>query len=376
MDRARRLVLVSAPTVQDPSNANRPNIDTDPRQLPPLPDLPPVEAPSAGFVVQLFVIPAVVVAVVILVWLLFGKLAGGERDPAEYVRRLRQASGDWRSAFELASLIQNDPKLASDPRLLGELTDLLSAELKTNDNAELKAYLIKTIGAFQTLDATLGDNRKVDPIEPLTTALEPGRDSAIRMEAAASLAKHAARLEREAIERMHRDQAKAASLAKHAVRLEGKLDDPRAVAALTQAASGDEPELRQVAAYALGFFGGEAARKALRERLQTDENRYVRYNAAVALGRQGDPAAKETLREMLSTADLDRVIDISSTTEKQNKIEAIELEALQALQSSLSTGFPELVQSLRSEIEGLTQSGLVSIRNQAQSVLKQLQPGS
>ena len=345
---------MSAPTVQDPYNANRPNIDTDPRQPPPLPDLPPVEAPSAGFVVQLFVIPAVVVAVVILVWLLFGKLAGGERDPAEYVRRLRQASEDrkpWRSAFELASLIQNDAKLANDPRLLGELTDLLSDELKTNDNTELKAYLIKTIGAFQTLDATLGDNRKVDPIEVLTMALEPGRDPAIRMEAAASLAKHAARLE-------------------------GKFDDPRAVAALAQAASGEDPELRQVVAYALGFFGGEAARQALRERLQNDESRFVRYNAAVALGRQGDPAAKETLREMLSTADLDRVIDITSTTEKQNKIEAIELEALQALQSSLSTGSSELTRSLRPEIEGLTQSGLVSIRSQAQSVLKQLQPAS
>ena len=192
MDRARRLVLVSAPTVQDPYNANRLNIDNDPHQPPPLPDLPPVEAPSAGFVVQLFVIPAVVVVVVILVWLLFGKLAGGERDPAEYVRRLRQASGDWRSAFELASLIQNDAKLGSDPRLLGELTDLLSSELKTNDNTELKAYLIKTIGAFQTLDANLGDNRKVDPIEALTIALEPDQDSAIRMEAAASLAKHGA----------------------------------------------------------------------------------------------------------------------------------------------------------------------------------------
>jgi hypothetical protein len=337
--------------VQDPYNANRPNIDTDPHQPPPLPDLPPVEAPSAGFVVQLFVIPAVVVAVVILVWLLFGKLAGGERDPADYVRRLRQASGDWRSAFELASLIQNDSRLANDPRLLGELTDLLSAELKTSDNIELKAYLIKTIGAFQTLDATLGDNRKVDPIEALTMALEPGRDPAIRMEAAASLAKHAARLE-------------------------GKLDDPGAVAALAQAASGEEPELRQIAAYALGFFGGEPARQALRERLQTDENRFVRYNAAVALGRQGDQTARETLREMLTTANLDRVIEIPSATEKQNKIEAIELEALQALQSSLSTGSSELPRSLRSEIQGLTQSGLASIRNQAQAVLKQLQPGS
>ena len=186
-------------------NANRTNIDTAPHAPPPLPDLPPVDAPSAGFVVQLFVIPAVVVAVVILVWLLFGKLAGGERDPAEYVRRLRQASGDWRSAFELASLIQNDAKLASEPRLLGELTDLLSAELKANANAELIVYLIKTIGAFQTLDATLDDGRKVDPIEPLRGA-RAEYDLAIRMEAAASLAKHAARME-------------------------GKLDDPRAVAA-------------------------------------------------------------------------------------------------------------------------------------------------
>ena len=300
---------------------------------PPLPDLPPVEAPSAGFVVQLFVIPAVVVAVVILVWLLFGKLAGGERDPAEYVRRLRQASGDWRSAFELASLIQNDAKLANDPHLLGELTDLLSSELKTNDNAELKVYLIKTIGAFQTLDATLGDNRKVDPIERADDGTRAGvtirRSGWKRRPAWQSML----------------PGSKASSTIRGPSRR------------WAQAAADPETELRQVATYALGFFGGDAARQALRERLQTDENRYVRYNAAVALGRQGDPAAKETLREMLSTADLDRVIDISSATEKQNKIEAIELEALQSLQSSLSTGSSELARSLRSEIEGLTQVG-------------------
>ena len=99
----------------------------------PFPDLPQVEPPSAGFVVQLFVIPAVVVVVVIIVWLLFGKLAGGERDAMEYVRRLRSPSANWRIAFELASLIQHDPKIGSDPVLLGELTDLLSHELDKPD---------------------------------------------------------------------------------------------------------------------------------------------------------------------------------------------------------------------------------------------------
>ena len=87
-------------------------------------------------------------------------------------------------------------------------------------------------------------------------------------------------------------------------------------------------------------------------------------------------AALGTLKEMLSTAALDRVIDLSSATEKQNKIEAIELEALQAVQSSLSSGSTELAQSLRPEIEDLTRSGLASVRSQAQAVLQDLQPRS
>jgi hypothetical protein len=315
-------------------------------------ELPPVEAPSAGFVVQLFVIPAIVVVVVILVWLLFGKLAGGERDPSEYVRRLRQASGDWRSAFELASLIQNDAHLAVDPRMLGELTDMLAGELKTKPaDPRLPVYLIKTIGAFQTLEAALPNRRKVDVMETLVEALEPSQGDAIRMEAAASLAKHAARLE-------------------------GKLDDPRAVAALTQAAAAPEPELRQVAVFALGFLGGEQSRGALVERLGGDEDRYVRYNAAVALGRRGDMAALGILKEMLSSGELDRVVELANRSEKEHKIEAIELEALQAVQQALASGSSELAVSLRPQIEGLTRSGLVSIRSQAQGVLQKLPAGS
>jgi hypothetical protein len=336
--------------VQDPFRA-KPAVDPNASDLPPLPDLPPVEAPSAGFVVQLFVIPAVVVAVVIVVWLLFGKLAGGERDPAEYVRRLRTGAGDWRSAFELASLIQNDLRLGSDPKLLGELTDLLASELKAKPpNPQLTVYLIKTLGAFQTLEATLPDGRRSDPIETLADALVPSHESAIRMEAAASFAKQAARLG-------------------------GKLDAPRAIDALAKAAAAEEPELRQVAVYALGFFDNPEAARVLRERLQGDEDRYVRYNAAVALGRRGDPAARGTLKEMLTTADLDRVIELPSPSEKENKIEAVELEALQALQASIGASDGELVRSLRSEIEALTRSGLVSVRNQAQAVLQKIQAG-
>jgi HEAT repeats len=314
-----------------------------------LPDLPPVEPPSAGFVVQLFVIPAAVVLVVIVVWLLFGKLAGGERDAIEYVRRLRSPTANWRLAFELASLIQHDPKIGSDPVLLGELTESLSEHLDQGDvDPELTQYLALTLGAFQTLEARTESGKTVNPLVPLARALEPKYKPRVRLAAAASLAKQAARMN-------------------------GQLDDPLAVKALGEAAASGEPEVRQLANYALGFFGGSSATEILRERVKSDEDRFARYNAAVALARRGDSAAVVTLREMLSTSDLNTVLDLTSTTEKQNKIESIELEAIEALRTSISKGSPALARSLESSIAELTKSGLVSVRSQAQEVLQQLQ---
>jgi HEAT repeat protein len=322
------------PSSRDPSRAGEPLLS----------DLPPVEAPSAGFIVQLFVIPAVVVAVVIVVWLLFGKLAGGERDAREYVRLLRSPDANWRAAFELASLIQNDSKLANDPVLLGELTDLLAHDLDKEENPTLTQYVALTLGAFQTLDARSSTGQPVDPIAELGRALAASRPAPVRIAAAASLAKHAARLE-------------------------GQIDDPRAVQALGGASRDGDVELRQVAVYALGFFGGAPATAILRDRLN-DEDRFVRYNAAIALGRRGDEAARGTLREMLSTTDLDKVLTLDSDLEKQNKIEAIELESLQALQASLKQGRSGLAESLRPQIDALTRSGLASVRSQALALLR------
>jgi hypothetical protein len=313
-----------------------------------LPDLPPVEAPSAGFVVQLFVIPALVVVVVIIVWLLFGKLAGGERDAMEYVRQLRSPTANWRLAFELASLIQNDAAIGSDPKLLGELTDLLSHELETNEDPKLIQYVALTLGAFRTLEAKTESGRTVDPLGTLGQALDRKYDLSIRIAAAASLAKQAARVE-------------------------GTLEGSPVIKNLGEAATAGDPELRQIAVYALGFFGGPTARDILRKRLAEDESRFVRYNAAVALARQGDLAAVPTLREMLSTAGLNSVIELPGTTEKQNKVESIELEALGALRSSITASHTELAIALRPQVEELTKSGLVSVRSQALEVLQSLQ---
>jgi HEAT repeat protein len=124
-----------------------------------------------------------------------------------------------------------------------------------------------------------------------------------------------------------------------------------------------------MAYYALGFFGGEPAAERLRAGLD-DPDRFARYNAAVALTRRGDRAAVGTLREMLSTSDLDKALTLPSKPEKEHKIESIELEALQALQVAVDRRHAELAEALRPQVEVLTHSGLVGVRNQALALLR------
>ena len=217
-----------------------------------------------------------------------------------------------------------------------------------NEDTRLTQYVALTLGAFKTLDARTESGQSVDPLVPLARALDPKYETAIRIAAAASLAKQAARLN-------------------------GQLEDAGAIKGLGEAASTGEPEMRQMAVYAMGFFGGPSATTRLRERLQSDEDRFVRYNAAVALARRGDPSAAGALREMLSTADLNKVINLPGDTEKQNKIEAIELEAIEALHTAAASGKSDLAESLRPQLVDLTKSGLVSVRSQANELLQSLQ---
>lgn len=320
----------------------------------PLAELPPVEPPTAGFVVQLFVIPAVVVAVVVAVWLLFGKLAGGERDVADYVRTIQSENENrrWRAAYELSSLIQNDPKLAADPALLGELTALLEADLSkpTEDDPDRKLaqYLVLALGAFQTTEARSTSGRPAEPLASLARALDPKQPTALRVYTALSLGRLGAR---------------ASGSLKHEAASEALIGASR---------DPSEPELRQRAAYSLGYVAGPNVAEALRRAAAEDEDRIVRYNAAVALARRDDPAALPVLREMLSTADLTESVKSENLSETRSRVEAIQLEALWALQSSSKAQKSELSQSLRSTISDLARVGSPTVKVEAETLLNSL----
>ena len=94
-------------------------------QIPPARDsrtadesLPPVEPPSAGFILQLFIVPAVMVVIIVLVWLMFNWLAHMGSDPQDYVAALRRGNvARWQAAVNLANAMRSNAKLKQDTAL-------------------------------------------------------------------------------------------------------------------------------------------------------------------------------------------------------------------------------------------------------------------
>ncbi|WP_165243753.1 HEAT repeat domain-containing protein [Paludisphaera soli] len=322
-----------------------PNPPIDPGEPP---DLPPVELPSSGFFARLFLIPAGVVLAVVAVWLLFGRLAGGGRDALAYVWEIRSGAAGWRSAYELATLIGNDPGLARDPELLGELTAMLEDELTGASEPEMTRYLALALGTFQTLDARSTDGRAVDALATLAVALDARQVEPVRLAAAASLARHAARLA-------------------------GKLDEAHVIDALRGAArASDSPELRRLAVFALGFCGGRGATEALADRARDDPDRFVRYNAAIALARRGDASALGPLREMLATEELREAVRGPELADLSDLVDTIQVQAVEALAGSGEIG---TFAGLRPELEALARSGSTPLRRSAGQALQKLQSG-
>ncbi|HVJ87704.1 MAG TPA: hypothetical protein VM452_18730, partial [Caulifigura sp.] len=107
--------------------------------------LPPVEPPSAGFIVQLFLVPAIIVAAVIGLYLLFGKLAAGDTDWRQLVSDIKSDNPNvrWRAALNLAEGLDSDEdrgrdgqQLASIPEIATALNDLTLEQLKSNARNE------------------------------------------------------------------------------------------------------------------------------------------------------------------------------------------------------------------------------------------------
>lgn len=260
--------------------------DTPRRPLSADDSLPPVEPPNAGFLVQLFLVPAVIVGIIVCVYLAFFWLAHLGNDPEAAIEALqRNTKGRWQAALNFADDLRgkDGARLKNDPALAVKLAAVLDAEVASgkprltgeegDQSRTLCGYLCRALGEFAVPEAAA----------PLVARIT---DSSLPQTGQAAV---------EAI----------TVLAENLRRAERSFPDPDGVSkALLSASRSDDAGLRSRAAYAIGFAGGAGGTGRLVE-LLVDQSENVRYNAAVGLARQGDTAAWETLGEMLALPDVE-----------------------------------------------------------------------
>lgn len=287
-------------------------MSSNPDPLPPNPNLPrplaadellpPVEPPSAGFILQLFVIPAVIVLVVVLLgWLVTSLATTGERDPQEIVAALRSSSQNrWQEAFELANALRTEkrnPELKSNTQLADELAKLLAEEHEAartdDDSVKLRTFLCSALGAFQV------DNG----LPVLLTVAHDDVDEAVRGDAINAIAVLA-----ETFRTAEPPQA---------------IESEELVETFVDLANDKSDTIRSRTAFALGVMTqAPDADPQLNEELEKlAEDLYpdARYNAATGLARRGSLLAVAPLEEMLDLESLATSIKGESRPELQTR---------------------------------------------------------
>lgn len=328
--------------------------DTPRRAISPDDALPPVEPPSAGFLVQLFLVPALIVGIIVTVWLAFHWLAQLGNDPQAYVRTLRRnTEGRWQAALNLANDLRGPggAALKADPALAGELASILADEVKSgrpvgsghsaDQSQTLCVYLCRALGEFTVPEAA----------PPLVACAEDERQPEIARAAVEALAVLATNL-----------TAAGSGFA-----------DP---AAVTQAVLADtrtsDDGLRSSAAYALGVIGGDGARDRL-ETLCGDSADDVRYNAALGLARLGDPAAYETLAEMLALPDVAAPAGDPEAQAERYKRAMVVVNALKGVGLLVDQAAEPPPAAIITAIAGLRDDAIADVRQGAAALLRRVE---
>ncbi len=272
-------------------------------------ELPPVTPPSAGFIVQLFLIPAMIVLAVVAVWALFGKLADSDNDWKQLATELGSSNEHrrWRAAMGLAQLLRNEEisptkdsePLAKNPVVVDSLTKLLSESLAstttTDEDITHQEFLARTLGALDADEKTL-------PV--LAEGVKDSHNIEVRKSSLMSIAAIAGR---------HFDDATGYSAAVAAGSIAPSLSDRKlpliastisdaaVLEQLRRSAQDPEPVVRHLAGYALANVSGPDSLEQLRVML-TDGNRLAQANAAIGLARNGSTDGVPALIQLLTTS--------------------------------------------------------------------------
>jgi HEAT repeat protein len=258
-------------------------------------ELPPVEPPSAGFIVQLFLIPMLIVGAIIGVYALFGRLAGGEQDWRTLVSELRNTNEHrrWRAAIGLAHLLKVDQdrgedgqQLAQNPEIAKALLDVLeeqqSADIPREKALNQQQYLVTALGL-------LDQPKLVMPALQKLMLADGDQDSGVRIESLRSILLIANRT------------SERANAEDRPLLVEELVEIPSLVDDVVTVSRESDPLYRKVAAFALGFLPAPQSRQRL-EVLLNDTDNDVKVNAAIGLSRQASTAGWPVYLEVLTQA--------------------------------------------------------------------------
>jgi HEAT repeat protein len=278
--------------------------------------LPPVEPPPAGFILKLFVIPALIVLVLLAVWQVPKWLVRRTTErPEQLIDRLEHGSATVarsQTALDLANYLRDERyqefqrNAEAAEQLAGilerELDQPVTAETMSEEEIRYRVYLARALGEFR---------------------VQQGADALLK----------AAQTERDPAE----DVVREAALQAIAVRAHNlcELDPPQPLfhpdleATLFELAGDEDPQIRKATAYALGVIGTPTALARL-EDMVDDPHADTRYNAATWLAHHGQAAAVDTLAEMLELDDLESVREETNPIDRAFKRAVIVNNAIKA----------------------------------------------
>ena len=164
------------------SGANQPS------QSGPDDNLPPVSPPSAGFLMQLFVVPMVIVVIIVMVCLMFNWLAHLGSKPEDLVDDLTKLNpGSWQKALTIANMLcdPNQAELRQNDIMADRLAEILQAQVERgemgDEQIQLRVYLCLALGVFEV------NNGLPALVEAASTQRQP-QEIQVRMKAIEALA--------------------------------------------------------------------------------------------------------------------------------------------------------------------------------------------
>lgn len=345
-----------------------------------LPDdaLPPVEAPNSGFIIQLFVIPLIIVAIIITIGFTVNWIAQSETDPKDLVKGLRKGDdAAWQKAENLTTLLRdpNREHLKYDTELANELASVLKDSMASENAMKgpqilLRCYLCRALGEFKVPDVlpvlleaatTERDSSSIEARDPSNeTDLKnltnrQRREIDVRQSALEGLTILIGNLKSEPL--AENDELLEVLLAASRERGDPQRDEYLRL------------KLRSAAAMALGSLGSKEALDRLNS-MQDDAQAHVRYNAATGLARNGDPRCIPTLVEMLDPNNEDAVEWDYHKTGKERTRAVILDNAIKATVKLAQRNKDVDLSRLVTALQRLRDSDVAkSVRLKAQSVL-------